>query len=440
MMLTLQIAILLLLVLLNAVFTMAEMALVSARKARLQTLAEQGHEGARIALDLKRDPSRFLSTMQIGITVIAILAGSFGGATLGESLATYLETMPGLIGRYAHAISIGGVVIAISYFSLIIGELVPKRIALSRPELIASKMARLMRGFSTVMGPAAWLLSTSTDLVLHLLPLPHGEQAAVTEDEINLMLREGAAAGHFHLGETAIAQMALRLGDRRISAVMTPRTKVEWLNLADSEAENKQKIVASQNSRFPVIDGDPTVVAGVVQVKDLLIAQLAGKPYDLRAALRPPLYLPNTVTALRALEMLKKSGEPMALVVDEYGDFEGIVTLTDIMEALVGDIANPGEEEDPPVVTRDDGSWLIDGMVAVDEIKDVIGLKHLPGEESGDFQTLGGFMMAQVNRVPRVADHFVVDGYRFEVVDMDGRRVDRVLIVPPKAAAAHRAR
>jgi putative hemolysin len=297
-----------------------------------------------------------------------------------------------------------------------------------------------MRGFSTVMAPAAWLLSTSTDLVLHLLPLPHGEQAAVTEDEINLMLREGAAAGHFHLGETAIAQMALRLGDRRISAVMTPRTKVEWLDLADSEAENKQKIVASQNSRFPVIDGDPTVVAGVVQVKDLLIAQLAGKPYDLRAALRPPLYLPNTVTALRALEMLKKSGEPMALVVDEYGDFEGIVTLTDIMEALVGDIANPGEEEDPPVVTRDDGSWLIDGMVPVDEIKDVIGLKHLPGEESGDFQTLGGFMMAQVNRVPRVADHFVVDGYRFEVVDMDGRRVDRVLIMPPKTAAAHRAR
>lgn len=440
MMLTLQIAILLLLVLLNAVFTMAEMALVSARKTRLQNLAERGHEGARIALDLKRDPGRFLSTMQIGITVIAILAGSFGGATLGESLATYLETMPGLIGRYAHAISIGGVVIAISYFSLIIGELVPKRIALSRPELIASRMARLMRGFSAVMAPAVWLLSTSTDLVLHLLPLPHGEQAAVTEDEINLMLREGAAAGHFHHGETAIAQMALRLGDRRISAVMTPRTKVEWLNLADSEAENKAKIVASQNSRFPVIDGDPAVVAGVIQVKDLLIAQLAGKPYDLRAALRPPLYLPNTVTALRALEMLKKSGEPMALVVDEYGDFEGIVTLTDIMEALVGDIANPGEEEDPPVVTRDDGSWLIDGMVPIDEIKDVIGLKHLPGEESGDFQTLGGFMMAQVNRVPRVADHFVVDGYRFEVVDMDGRRVDRVLIVPPKTASARSAR
>jgi len=409
------------------------MALVAARKARLQNLAERGSEGARIALDLKRDPSRFLSTMQIGITVVAILAGSFGGATLGETLGVYLETIPGFVGRYAHAIAMGGVVIAISYASLIVGELVPKRIALSRPELIAVKMARLMRLFSTIMGPAAWLLSATTDLVLRLLPVRHGEQMPVTEEEINLMLREGAAAGHFHHGETAIAQMALRLGDRRISAVMTPRPKVEWLNLADSDEDNKKKIVASQNSRFPVIDGDPNAVAGIIQVKDLLEAQLQGKPIDLRAQLRPPLYLPNTVTALRALEMLKKSGEPMALVVDEYGDFEGVVTLTDIMEALVGDIATPGEEENPPVVTRDDGSWLIDGMVPVDEVKDVIGLKHLPGEETGDFQTLGGFIMAQVNRVPRVADHFIVEGFRFEVVDMDGRRVDRVLIVPPKA-------
>jgi len=370
--------------------------------------------------------------MQIGITVVAILAGSFGGATIGESFATYLETIPGFIGRYAHAIAIGSVVIAISYASLIIGELVPKRIALGRPELIAARLARLMRAFSTVMAPAVWLLSTSTDIVLHVLPLKLGEQSPVTEEEINLMLREGAAAGHFHVGETTIAQMALRLGDRRISAVMTPRTKVEWLNLADSDEENKKKIVASQNSRFPVIDGDPDTVAGIIQVKDLLLAELAGKPADLRAVLRPPLYLPNTVTALRALEMLKKSGEPMALVVDEYGDFEGVVTLTDIMEALVGDIATPGEDEDPPVVTRDDGSWLIDGMVPVDEVKDVIKLKHLPGEETGDFQTLGGFMMAQVNRVPRVADHFMVEGFRFEVVDMDARRVDRVLIVPPK--------
>lgn len=434
-MLTLQILIVSLLILLNAVFAMAEMSLVAARQARLQHAAALGHEGARIALELKHDPSRFLSTVQIGITVIGILAGSFGGATLGESLAAYLETLPGHIGKYAHAISIGTVVIGISYFSLIIGELVPKRIALSRPEVIAASLARFMRILSRIMAPAEWLLSASTDLVLRLLPVKLQDQVSVTEEEINLMLREGAAAGQFHLGETAIAQMALRLGDRRLSAVMTPRPQVEWLNLSDSDEENKKKIVTSEYSRFPVIDEDPQLVAGIVQVKDILIAQLSGKPFDLRAVLRPPLYLPNTVTALRALEMLKKSGEPMALVVDEYGDFEGIVTLTDILQALVGDIASPGEETDPPIVTRDDGSWLIDGMVPVDEVKDVIGLAALPGEESGDFHTLGGFMMAQINRVPSVGDHFTVDGYRFEVVDMDGRRVDRVLIVPPKGKA-----
>jgi putative hemolysin len=430
-MLTLQVSIVVLLILLNALFAMAEMSLVTARRARLQHAAELGRDGARIALELKHDPGRFLSTVQIGITVIGILAGSFGGATLGESLAEYLQTVPGFVGKYAHAISIGTVVITISYFSLIIGELVPKRIALSRPEVIAESLARFMRILSRVIAPAEWLLNASTDLVLRLLPVKMNEQVAVTEEEINLMLREGAAAGHFHLGETAIAQMALRLGDRRLSAVMTPRPQVEWLNLTDSDEENKKKIVASEHSRFPVIDDDPQAVAGIIQVKDLLIAQLSGRPFNLRAALRPPLYLPNTVTALRALEMLKKSGEPMALVVDEYGDFEGLVTLTDILQALVGDIATPGEATDPPIVTRDDGSWLIDGMVPLDEVKDVIGLPALPGEETGDFHTLGGFVMAQVNRVPTTGEHFVVDGYRFEVVDMDGRRVDRVLIVPP---------
>ena len=432
-MLTLQFSIVVLLILLNAVFAMAEMALVSSRRVRLQQAAERGREGARIALALKHDPGRFLSTMQIGVTVIGILAGSFGGATLGESFAAYLETVPGFVAGHAHAISIGTVVIAISYFSLIIGELVPKRIALGRPEHIAMVLARLMRLLSVVMAPAAWLLNASTELVLRVLPGKPNEQSAVTEEEINLMLREGAAAGHFHLGETAIAQMALRLGDRRLSAVMTPRTQVEWLNLADSEEDNKKKIVSSAYSRFPVIDGEPQAVAGVIQVKDVLIAQLEGRPFDLRTALRPPLYLPNTVTALRALEMLKKSGEPLALVVDEYGDFEGIVTLTDILQTLVGDIASQGDDDSPAVVMRDDGSWLIDGMVPVDQVKDAIGLSQLPGEESGDFHTLGGFMMAQVNRVPSVADHFSVEGYRFEVVDMDGRRVDRVLIVPPKA-------
>lgn len=431
-MLTLQLAVVLLLIFVNGLFAMAEMSLVAARKARLQTAADRGGEKARVALELKRDPSRLLSTVQIGITVTGILAGTFSGATLGERLAEYLQTIPA-IAQYAHAISITFVVVAISYLSLFLGELVPKRIALSHPERIAAALARFMRLLSRIAAPAVWLLTASTNLVVRLLPLKADEQAPVTEDEINMMLREGAALGHFHAGETAIVQMALRLGDRRVSSLMTPRTQVEWLDLTDSEEERRQMILSTPYSRFPVVEGGPGQVLGIVQVKDLLAMMLAGKSFDLRAAMKPPLFIPNTVNALRALEMFKKSGEPMAIVVDEYGDFEGVVTLHDILQALVGDIASPGAETDPAVVQRDDGSWLIDGMVGIEELKDVIGLAALPGEEDGDFHTLGGFIMARMNRVPTVADNFMVEGYRFEVVDMDGRRVDRVLVVPPKA-------
>jgi putative hemolysin len=434
-MLSLQIAVIFLLMVLNGLFAMAEMSLVAARKARLQHAADRGREGARVALELKHDPSRLLSTVQIGITVTGILAGAVGGATLAERLAEYLHEIAGPIGIYAHAISITVVVISISYLSLIVGELVPKRIALGRPESIAARLAGLMRFLGRLAAPLEWLLRSSTNLVLRLIPLKPEEHATVTEEEINLMLREGAAAGEFHHGEAAIVQMALRLGDRHVSAVMTPRTQVEWLNLQDSAAEQRQTITASPHSRFPVFDGGPQHVAGIVQVKDLLAAELAGKPFDLRAVIRPPLFLPNTVTALRALEMFKKSGEPLAIVVDEYGDFEGVVTLHDILQALVGDIASPGEDTDPAIVKRDDGSWLLDGMMPIDEVKDAIGLAQLPDEEEGEFHTLGGFIMASVNRVPTVGDHFIIDGYRFEVVDMDGRRVDRVLVVPPKPKA-----
>src|SRR5579883_1494001 len=322
-MLWLQIAIIFLLILLNGFFAMAEMAVVSARKARLQHAADLGREGAKVALDLKRDPGRFLSTVQIGITVIGVLASVFGGATLAETLAGYLATLPGAVSRYATSISFVVVVIVISYFSLVLGELVPKRVALGRPEAIASRLSWVLQGLSRLAAPAGWLLSASSNLVLRLAPSPPSEPPPVTEEEITLMLREATAAGHFQAAETAIAQMAFRLGDRRISAVMTPRTQVEWLDLTDSVEENRRKIRDSDYSRFPVMEGGPQQVVGIVQVKDLLAAALAGRPFDLRGAVKPPLYLPNTVTALRALEIFKKSGTPMALVVDEYGDSKG---------------------------------------------------------------------------------------------------------------------
>ncbi len=424
-----QIAVVFLLILLNGFFAMAEMAVVSARKARLQHAAELGREGARVALELKRDPGRFLSTVQIGITVISVLASAFGGATLADTLAQYLETFPGWVGHYAKSISFAVVVILISYFTLILGELVPKRLALSRPEYIAARLSWLLQIMAWLTAPAERLLSASSNLVLRIIPMPSGEPSPVTEEEITLMLREATAAGHFQAAETAMVQMVFRLGDRRVSAVMTPRTQVEWL---DSEDENRRKIRDSAYSRFPVVEGGPQHVVGIVQVKDLHTAALAGRPFDLRAALGAPLFLPNTVTALRALEIFKKSGAPMALVVDEYGDFEGIITLHDILQSLVGDIADPADADSQAVVRRDDGSWLVDGMITADEVKDLTGLPRLPGEDSDDFQTLGGFLMARINRVPKVGDHISVAGIRFEVVDMDGRRVDRVLIIPPK--------
>jgi putative hemolysin len=431
-MLILHLSIVLLLIVVNCVFAMAEIAMISARKARLLPLAESGNPGAQAAIELKADPSRLLSTVQIGVTLIAVLSGTFGEATLGDRLEHYLQMYPGVIEQYAHVISMAIVVIGISYFSLILGELVPKRVALLYPERIAAALARFMRAMAQVGAPVEWFLSASTNFVLRLLPLGGPATAPVTDEEISFMLREGAATGHIPHAETAIVEMALRLGDRRASAVMTPRTQIEWLDLDDPEEENRRKIRESAYSRFPVVQGGSQQVNGIVQVKDLLAACLARRPLDLRAATCPPLYLPNTVTVLRVLEVFKSSGEPMALIVDEYGDLEGLVTPSDILEALVGDIAGSGAEADQRVVRRDDGTWLIDGMVGLDELKQVLGISRLPGEDM-DFHTLGGYLMARLNRVPMEADRIIAGDYRFEVVKMDGRRVDRVLVSPAKS-------
>ncbi|HEY1299264.1 MAG TPA: hemolysin family protein [Stellaceae bacterium] len=432
-MLILQLSIVLLLILLNGFFAMAEIALVSARTARLKSLADSGNAGAQAALELKADPSRLLATVQIGITVIAVLSGTFGQATLGDRLEQAIAAEPGFVGRYAHGIAMAIVVAGISYVSLILGELAPKRVALLRPERIAAGLARLMQVGARVGAPIEWLLSASTDLVLRLLPVRSQGSPPVTDEEIRFMLREGAASGHIHQTETEIVSMALRLGDRRASAVMTPRTRIEWLDLDDPEDEIRRHIRESAYSRFPVVRGGSQQVIGVVQAKDLLARALAGQPFDLRATTRPPLYLPNTVTVLRVLEVFKGAAEPMALIVDEYGDLEGLVTPSDILEALVGDIPGTGDT-DQRVVRREDGTWLIDGLVGLDELKQLLGLSRLTGEDA-DFHTLGGYMMARLNRVPMIADRITADGWQFEIVDMDGRRVDRVLVSPVAAKA-----
>jgi putative hemolysin len=292
-----------------------------------------------------------------------------------------------------------------------------------------------MRALSRMAGPAAWLLSKTTDLVVRLLGFRRGDEGPVTDEEVKYLMREGAEAGHFHEAERAIVEMALRLGDRRVSALMTPRPQIEFIDLATPGDESRTRILESHYSRFPVVEGGFERVVGILEAKDLLGPALAGEPFDLRRAIKPPVFIPDTVPALKALEQFKQTGAPVALIVDEYGDIQGLVTLNDLLESLVGDIATPGLNEEPHAVKRDDGSWLIDGMVPIDEVKDLVGLQVLPAEDGIDYQTLGGFMMAQLKRIPQTADSVEIDGYRFEVMDMDGRRVDKVLVVPPPVAA-----
>jgi putative hemolysin len=430
-----ELSILLLLILVNGLFSMGEMAIVSSRRARLKHMAEQGDGGADVALELLADPSRFLSTVQIGITVVNVLTGTFGGATLADEFAHYLEQYPDLQ-PYAHSIAIAGVVVGISYVSLILGELVPKRIALSDPEKLSASLARFMRVVSRLATPAAWFLALTTDLILRLVRARQGPPSPVTDDEIKILMQEGTEAGEFHEGERSIVEMALRLGDRRVSALMTPRTRMDVLDLDDPIEENLRKILDIGHSRFPVVRGDSSNVVGVLEVRDLVAASLKGDPLDLEGMVRQPVYIPDTAPALKALESFKGSGNPIALIVDEYGDIEGLVTLNDVLQALVGDIADPGGDEDAEAVKRPDGSWLIDGMMPMDEVQDLIGLTdlQLDEDEAATFQTLGGFMLAHLKRIPAPADRFELRGYSFEVMDMDGRRVDKVLVSPMQEA------
>jgi putative hemolysin len=421
------ILIILALILVNGLFAMAEMALVASRRARLKHAAESGDKGARAALALAEHPSRFLSTVQIGITLIGVLAGAFGGAEISDTLIPVLAATP-VLAPYAEALSIGAVVVAITFLTLVLGELVPKRLALIRPEAISARLARGMTLLSQVAAPGVWLLSAITDLILRVLPIRHGDEPSVTDEEIKLLMQQGTESGQFHPTEKSIVDMALRLGDRRVSALMTPRTQVEWLDLKDPIDQTKQKIRESHYSRFPVAEGGRRHIVGVVEVKDLLAAELAGRGFDVRAAMKPAIYIPESAPALRALETFRESGAPIALIVDEYGDFQGVVTLEDLLESLVGELPSPGQDEEPLVTKRDDGSWLVDGMMPIDELRDAVGITALPPEEERTYQTVAGLVMDQLRRIPKTADRFDIANYRFEVVDMDGRRVDKVMV------------
>ena len=426
--LSLQIAIIVALTLLNGLFARSETALVSSRKARLRQRAVAGDRGARTALELTDEPTRFLSTVQIGISLIGVLAGAFGGATLAEPLSGALRSVPGLA-PYSWPVAFGIVVAAITYLSLIIGELVPKRLALNDPEAGASLMARPMRFLSILASPGVWLLSVSTEVVLRLLGARRSEDPPVTEQEFEALLEEGERAGVFEEEERELVGRALRLDDRPVRELMTPRPRIVWLNTEAPPQEHRRLVVTHRHSYYPVARGDLDNLLGLASVKDAWARMMNGESVDLLEALRSPPLVSEGVPATAALETFKSSGVPVALVIDERGNFEGLVTLTDILEALVGevpDLYTPAEGA--PIVRRADGSWLVDGLLATDELKARLGLRELPNEAQGDYQTVGGLVIDQLGRIPTAGDRFEWEGFSLEVLDMDGHRVDKVLV------------
>jgi putative hemolysin len=415
------------LILLNAVFAMSEIALVSSRKGRLRRLAEDGKPGALSALHLREDPSSFLSTVQVGITTIGIMSGAIGENALAEPLIGLLEQLP-LVAPYAHLIALTVVVSGLTYFSVVIGELVPKRLALLAPELIVSIVAAPMMGLSRVAKPIVWLLSSSSTLLLRMIGAPQKETESVTNDEIRVLMEEGSHSGVFHESEQAIVSNVLRLDEQKASTIMTLRQDIYFVDLNDSAAEIRRRLSESPYTRIVLCHGGLDHVIGILRTTDLLKSALANEALRLRQAGYPPLYIPRGVTLTTLLEHFRRSGQLMALIVDEYGVIEGLVTLTDVMTAIVGDLPSDQDVEED-MVQRQDGSWLVSGSVTIAEFRETLELEDpLPGESEHFFQTLGGFMMYKLGRIPAVADRVQVADCLFEVMDMDQNRVDKVLV------------
>ncbi|WP_445635354.1 Hemolysin [Nostoc sp. DSM 114161] len=426
---TFEILIILVLIIANGIFSMSEMAIVSARKVRLQQLANQGDAKARVALKLAESPNNFLSTIQVGISLIGILTGAFGGATIANRLAVYVRLVP-VLAPYSEPVSFGIVVLIITYLSLIIGELVPKRLALNNPEGIAAFVAIPMRALSAIASPMVHLLSASTDMVLRLLGVTQSTEPQVTEEEIKILIEQGTEAGTFEEAEQDMVERVFRLGDRPVSYLMTPRPDIVWLDLDDTAEENRQKMVDSAYSRYPVCQGGLDNVLGVIPVTDLLARSFRGEQLDLTVGLRQPVFVPESTRGLKVLELFKQTVTHMALVVDEYGVIQGLVTLNDIMSEIVGDVPSTDGQDQPQAVQREDGSWLLDGMLPVEEFLELFEMEEWESEERGSYQTLGGFVITHLGRIPTAADHFEWEGMRIEVMDMDGNRVDKVLVVP----------
>jgi len=423
----LKLFVILLMIFANGLLAMAEIAIVSSRRMRLEILVAEGTRGAKAALALANDPNQLLAVVQIGITLIGVLTGAFGGATLAAGFAKYLNNVA-VLAAYSETLSLVIVVAGITFFSLLIGEMVPKKVGLNNPEPIACMLAVPMRLLAQVAAPLVKIISFLTESIINLFGLPRTSETAVTEEEIKVLIAEGARNGTFEESEKEMVDKVFRLGDMKISGLMRPRTQLEWLDTEDSEDNNFHILIESGYSCFPVARGSLDEVLGVVYAKDLLAGKLLNGKLDIEAALKAPLYVPKSVKVMRMLEMFKQSGNHISFVIDEYGGFQGIVTLDDIMEELIGDVVIEDTAEEPEIILRDDGSWLMDGMLGIEELKEFSGVDELPGEDRDHFQTLGGFVVSYFGYIPEITEGFEWNGMRFEVVDMDRVRVDKVLV------------
>ncbi len=427
--------IILLLILLNGLFSMSETAVVSARKARLQQMADEGSRSAGAALDLANNPNRFLATVQIGITLIGILTGVFGGATITRALSALLDDIPALA-PYSAAIAGAVVVLVLTYFTLILGELVPKRLALNGAERVASAIAGPMTLLSRLTWPLVRILGVSTDFVLRLLRVKPSAEPMVTAEEIMVMVEQGADAGLFERSEQDLIERVLALDERRVDSFMTPRNKIVALDITATIDDVRARLLDSRHSRFPVVDGDLDNVLGIVRAKDILTQSLAGQPFDLRSLLRPALFLPEVISALETLERFKQESTHVALILDEFGGIQGMITHNDVLEAIVGYDPSQDAPAEPQVMRRPDGSWLVDGLTAIEDFEDALDVDGLPEDAGRRYQTVGGLVMSEVGGVPSTGQTFTWRGLRIEVVDMDGRRVDKVLVTALNMAAS----
>ena len=409
------------LIAMNNVLAMTEAALLAVRKARLQQHVNEGDKKAGIVLKLVENPNQFLSVIQIGITLIDVLTGAVTGATVAVMLARLFENIP-VLAPYSENIGLALGVLIITYFSIILGELVPKRLAIQNPEKVASRFAQPMLLLTKLLAPVVRFLSFSTNMVLRLIGIRPSTDPPVTEEEIHVLLDQGTQAGIFEEAEQDMVAGVFRLNDRRVYSLMTPRTEILWLDVRDTPDAILNKLAEGPYSRFPVCQGSLDNVLGIVKARELLKRSLAGDPIHLKECLSPALFIPETTFASRALEIFKESNKELVLVIDEFGGVTGLLTINDVLEEIVGDI----EIGEPQVTQRQDGSWLLDGMLDIDEFKELFHLGTLPNED--DYETLAGFVLASLGKIPHPADQFEWEGLRFEVVDMDARRVDKVLV------------